>query len=190
VGASGRLLGALRSWAEIGWWGLVAPRLSESRPLVVLQAVVLRTGVGGEEVLLSVRHDLHGWELPGGTLEPGEECDAALRRELREETGIDVAVEARVGDYVRAGFRPHTARVYRCRVVGGRLEASSETPLVRWFPVYSLPSTLFPWYAEPLRDALRRLPEPVQRFERQGLGAVIAGMRIDLRMRLSDDRAL
>jgi len=191
VGRLGRLSGALRSWAEIGWWGLVSPRLSETTPLVVLQAVVLRAGAGGhEEVLLSVRHDLHGWELPGGTLEPGEDCEDALRRELREETGIDVEVDAHVGDYVRTGFRPHTARVFRCRGSGGRLEASAETPLVRWFPVTRLPGTLFPWYRVPLQDALRRLPSPVERCERQGIAAVIAGMRIDLRMRLSDDRAL
>ena len=61
-------------------------------------------------------------------------------------------------------------------------------PAVRWFERGSLPNTLFPWFRTPLDDALRG-GEPVVRHEYQGVRAVLAGMSIDLRMRLSDDRA-
>ena len=183
-GRLAQLLAAAPAWARIAAFGLLAPRV-ERRALVVQQAVVLSE----QGVLLALRGDLRGGELPGGNAHPGEPDEAALRREVREETGLRVEVEARVGDYVRTGFRPHVARVWRCRPVGGSLRPSAETPQVAWFDPAALPDTLFPWYREPLADALARRPAPVERCERLGVGAVWAGMRIDLRMRLSGDRA-
>ena len=99
---------------------------------------------------------------------------------MEEETGLAVEVEARVGDYHRTGFRPHTARVYRCRAVGGALRGSSESAAVAWFDPIALPGTLFPWFRGPLADALAELPEPVEVRERQGWRHVAAGMAIDL----------
>lgn len=181
------LLRAVASHLRTAWWGLVAPVLSETEPLQVVQAVVLRESSGAREVLLSVRSDLHGWELPGGQLEPGEAFEAGLVREVREETGLHVAIERPVGSYVRTGFRPHTALVYTCSVVGGELRPSHETPVLRWFPCGAPPDGLFPWYRKPLEDALAGWPEPVERHEHQGLAAVVAGFRIDLQMRRSGE---
>jgi 8-oxo-dGTP pyrophosphatase MutT (NUDIX family) len=174
---------ALLVYSRTAWWGLVAPRLIEREPLVVAQAVIVRESNGTAEILLSVRSDVKGWELPGGTPEPGETIQQALVREVREETGLDVAVTGHVGDYVRTGFRPHTAQVYACRVIGGRLQSSRETPVVRWFDTNRLPDTLFPWYREPIADSFAGRAEPVQRLEHQGLGAIWAGIRTDVKMR-------
>jgi 8-oxo-dGTP pyrophosphatase MutT (NUDIX family) len=173
-----RLVGALPSYAKLAWWGLVAPRIGEREPLVVVQAVIL----GAEGVLLAERRDLRGWELPGGAPLPGESDEAALRREVREETGLELALRRHVGDYVRSGFRPHTARVYLCEPVGGRPGPGDDTLRVRFFDPAAPPPTLFPWYRTPLADALAGGP-PVRRREHQGLGAIWAGLRIDLRMR-------
>ncbi len=183
---AGELAGAFASYLRIAWWGLAAPRFARGRRLRVLQAVVIeRSG----EVLLSIRSDLRGWELPGGTPEFGETGKGALKREVLEETGLEVEVVRHVGDYRRSGFRPHTARVYLCRPVRGEIRPSRETRAVRWFRPDRLPSTLFPWYRKPLQDALQEHPEAVVRDEWQGLSRVLAGLAIDLRMRLSDDRA-
>jgi len=176
---------AIPTYVRIAWWGMASPRLIEREPLVVYQGVVWRDG----RVALAVRNDLRGWELPGGNAHPGEDPEAALRRELREELGLEISVERHVGDYVRSGFRPHTARVYRCRVDGGELRPSTETPVVRWFDVGQLPDTLFPWYRGPLADALDDGREPVERHEHQGLESIWSGLTIDLRMRLSGDAA-
>jgi 8-oxo-dGTP diphosphatase len=195
-GRFGRLWGGLADYAQNGWWGIVAPRVSESRPLVISQAVILRSAAGspnqsddGEtrtlplEVLLSLRSDLFGWELPGGTPEEDEEAEETLLREVREETGFEVAVDRHVGDWTRTGFRPHIARVYRCRVVAGQLTPSSETPRVGWFSVDALPDGFFPWYLAPLARALPGTAEPVVMSESQGLRTIWQAMKIDLGMR-------
>lgn len=183
--ALGRLLGIVPSYARIAWWGVIAPRVRGEGPLLVQQAVIVDQG----RVLLSVRADLRGWELPGGNPEPGESDQQCLCREVLEETGLEVAVVRHVGDYERTGFLPHMARVYRCAVTGGTPRPSRETPRVRWFALDALPETLLPWYREPLADALAEATQPVLRRERQGLGAILAGAWIDLRMRLTDHRA-
>ena len=184
-GLARRLLPVLPRYARLAWWGLVSPRWGDRETLRVLQAVVQ----SASGVLLSVRSDLRGWELPGGNPRPGESDEAALRREVREETGLAVEPLRRVGDYVRTGFRPHTARVYLCRVAGGRLRPSRETPRLRWFEPRALPTTLFPWYRAPIEDALAPPAAPVLRREFQGVRRVLQGMAIDLRMRVSNDRA-
>jgi 8-oxo-dGTP pyrophosphatase MutT (NUDIX family) len=192
-GRAHQLLRAFVIYYRLAWWGLARPRIGESHPLTVTQAVILREHSGVREVLLSVRSDLRGWELPGGTPERDEDLAGALKREVREETGLRVDVGRHVGDYVRSGFRPHTARVHLCRVIGGTLRPSRETPVVRWFACGALPDTLFPWYHAPLMDALDKAvggdAPPLRSEEHQGIAAIWAGLRIDLRMRLSGDRA-
>jgi 8-oxo-dGTP diphosphatase len=176
--AAGRLAQGLASYARIAWWGLASPRLVERTPLVLAQAIVR----DGDRVLLALRDDLWGWELPGGTVEPGESSEDALVREVREETGVEVRVERRVGDYVRTGFRPHRACVFEARPEAGEPRPGPETLAVRWFALDALPDDLFAWYREPLADAQKPGP-PVERRERQGLAAIAGAMRIDLRRR-------
>jgi len=74
----GRIL--IRSVLQPYW------RLTRSQTLGV-QAVVVEKG---SRVLL-IRHSyVRGWHLPGGGVERGESCLAALRRELKEEAGIQI----------------------------------------------------------------------------------------------------
>ena len=181
-GRAGRLWGGLQVYARIAWWGLISPRVSESRPLVIAQAVILRDGPP-RQLLLSIRSDLFGWELPGGTLEVGEMSVEAVVREVAEETGLDVEPVAHVGDWVRSGFRPHTARVYLCRVVGGFEAPSHETPRLSWFDVDVPPDELFPWYHEPIREALAPREGPFEGEDMHGIATIWRAMKIDLAMR-------
>jgi ADP-ribose pyrophosphatase YjhB (NUDIX family) len=177
AGRLGLLLRAPRDWLGIAAWGARAPAQG-THPLV--QGVV----EGEAGVLLALRRELRGWELPGGRAEPGEDERAALVREIREETGLAVEPGELVGTYRRRGFAAHRARVYRCRVLGGALRPSADTPAVAWFDPRALPDTLFPWFRTPLLDALGPGPFPLERDERLGPAAIVAGLRIDLRSRL------
>lgn len=185
AGLARRLAGVLPNYLSTGLLAMSRHLPGLRTPLVIVQAVVL----SDEGVLLAVRVDPRGWELPGGNPERGEDDETALVREVREETGVEIEVGRMIGEYHRSGFLPHVARVYRCWPVGGAIEPSHETPRVRWWKRQAIPDTLFPWCRQPLRDALDDLSDPVLRYQHQGLSEVIASVRIDLRMRLSDDRA-
>ncbi len=106
-------------------------------PLIGVGAVV----VDGERVLLVRRgHEpLKGrWSLPGGLIELGEKLEAAVIREVKEETGLLVEpVELielldrihREGDRIRYHY---VIADYLCRVTGGNLQAASDADEVRW----------------------------------------------------------
>ena len=156
-----------------------------SRQLEVVHAVIFRK----DKILFALRAHLRGWELPGGSLLPGESEETALIREVKEETGLEVTVERKVGSYRRTGLVPHKASVFRCRVDSGLMTPSEETPHLAWFRLQELPSTLFPWFRSELVDALANYEEEVNRIESQGLKVVMAAIWIDLAMRFSGDRA-
>ncbi len=113
-------------------------------------------GVGGvvihrQRVLLIRRgaEPLKGhWSLPGGMLELGEELEEALRRELKEETGLDVEPLAMltVFDRIMRGgpdgrrVRYHYVIVdYVCRWQGGRLAPASDVLDACWVRREDLP---------------------------------------------------
>jgi 8-oxo-dGTP diphosphatase len=175
-GRAGLLLRAPLDWLEIVGWG--ARRHGHEERQLVQGVVQSEAGV-----LLALRRELRGWELPGGRAGSGEAELAALVREIREETGLVVEPLELVGTYRRHGFAAHRARVYRCRVAGGSLRPSADTPAVAWFRESALPGTLFPWFRGPLLDALGPGPRPVERDEQLGLAAIAAGLRIDLASR-------
>jgi ADP-ribose pyrophosphatase YjhB (NUDIX family) len=175
------LASAVPDWLWTAWLGFFGARLG--RRVEIVQAVILR----GDAVLLSVRRDLRGWEIPGGNVDPGESAEEALRREVLEETGVEVAIEALSGVYHRTGFLPHRARVYRCRAVAGALQPSDETPRVAWWPTSSLPADLLPWCRAPVADALAGAAEPAERTEHQGVRQILESARIDLAARLRGD---
>ena len=172
------------------WWGFVSSRVGP--PLGVVHGVVTRAAaVGGRELLLAVRVEPRGWELPGGHLEPGETLRDGLAREILEETGLSVEVGELTGVYHRTGFLPHTASVFLCIESAGTLRPSAETPRLRWWPAESLPRTLFPWLRRPLEDALAHEAGgvPAERTDHQGLARILEAAKIDLSMRLTDDES-
>lgn len=76
--------------------------LTPGRDLLLVVGAALIDGTGRVLVQQRPADKQHGglWEFPGGKVEPGETPESALVRELNEELGIEVAVDA----LVPAGF--------------------------------------------------------------------------------------
>jgi 8-oxo-dGTP diphosphatase len=122
------------------------------RPLVGVGGVVISNG----RALLIRRGGppLEGqWSIPGGMLEVGETLLEGVRRELHEETGVEVRVLDLIEVFERINFdaeqkaRYHFVVLdYLCEAVGGEARAGSDVTDVAWaspaeFGKYSLTET-------------------------------------------------
>jgi 8-oxo-dGTP diphosphatase len=118
---------------------------------VAAYAVVERRG----EVLLTHwrRGKMHGWTLPGGGIEAGEDPRETVVREVMEETGLSAKVGKLIGVDSRVMVREdvskdqnpelHTIRiVYRASVNDGPLvnEVDGSSDEARWIPLRELHS--------------------------------------------------
>jgi 8-oxo-dGTP diphosphatase len=115
-------------------------------PIIGVGAVIVERG----RVLL-VRRDtepLRGeWSVPGGMLELGEKLRDGVRREVQEETGIEVET-GDVLDVFDSIFTDTLGRTqyhyvlidYLCRPLGGEPRAGSDVSDVRWVSAEALPA--------------------------------------------------
>lgn len=94
------------------------------------------TAVDSEGRVLMLRRQkepwLGLWSMPGGKMEVGEHPDAAMKREFREETGLDVEIERFCGalsELIPENSSHFVIYLFQVRVVGGELKESGEGPL-------------------------------------------------------------
>jgi len=101
---------------------------------------------GGDHVVLTRRciEPFCGlWVMPGGKIDHGESILAALRREVREEVGLEVHVDGLVDVYEHVGIGPagdhYVILYYRARPVGHELcPNGAEVTEARWVPAAEL----------------------------------------------------
>jgi 8-oxo-dGTP diphosphatase len=128
------------------WHALAGPLqwralwLSQAKFMVAVAGVVFDE----RDRVLLLRHRFWpegSWGLPGGYVQRGETLEAALARELREETGAALA-DVRLLRVV-SGYRLRVEVFYSARLTGGlrRLDPA-EVLAAEFFPMAALPSGL------------------------------------------------
>ncbi len=131
--------------------------MGESTPAHDVVAAVLVEA--GRVLLCHRRTDLTWypdvWDLPGGHVEPGESPAEALRRECREELGVDVVEAPRLAQVREDDLRLSVFLVSRCDGQP-RNAAPEEHDELRWFAAGELDELALadPRYARLLRDAM------------------------------------
>lgn len=124
-----------------------------TRPIILAGAVVAVTDECGR-ILLQKRRDVL-WGLPGGLLELGESTEEAARREVWEETGLEIGKLELVDVFSGKKYfvrLPNGDQYYPVTVVyltrdirGGELKEDGEESLeVKFFPLHELPNELSP----------------------------------------------
>ena len=116
-----------------------------------------------ENTILLVQHQKDGrtyWLLPGGGVDSGESLAEALQREVKEETGFDIAVGdiALVNDTLPPDKHRHIVNIcFYAEILGGNLSKGDEPRLkdVKFVPVSDLLDLdLIPDLREPLAALL------------------------------------
>lgn len=115
---------------------------SKTEHQVSAGGVVCRATDGYMEVALCGRLSPPLWALPKGTPDPGESMEQTALREVEEETGLKVSIQAPLGaihySFVRTqdDTQCHkTVHFYLMKPVGGDISLHDpEFDLVRWFP--------------------------------------------------------
>lgn len=114
--------------------------------------VIIERG-DGKIVLIHRRNSPQGWALPGGFIDYGERAEAAARREVREECGVDVVLTDLLGVYSAPDRDPrhHTMSIVYVGRSKDLLDPGDDAGMAREFGMEDLPDLVFD-HAQILRD--------------------------------------
>jgi len=130
-------------------------------PLVAVDCIL--ADPTGRVLLVERRFPPPGWALPGGFVDPGESLEQAVRREMREETSLELSACAQFHAYSepsRDPRHPMVSVVFVGRATGSP-QAGDDAGDTRFFGLDALPDKLAFDHRAILDDFARgRYPRP------------------------------
>jgi 8-oxo-dGTP pyrophosphatase MutT (NUDIX family) len=122
---------------------IAALRQKVGHDFLLLPSVTVLVFDAEDRVLLVKHHNNEVWVAPGGAIEPDETPEAAAQREMKEETGYEVEIDAILGTYGGPQFRitysngdqvGYVMSLYKARIIGGNPTPDGQEILdVRFF---------------------------------------------------------
>ena len=116
--------------------------VSPSFEVQVVGAAVVDSLVAPTRMLVAQRSEPQTvagmWEFPGGKVEPGESCEQALVRELKEELGVQARLGAEVPGAYPQGWRLSerlAMRVFFAEILSGTPDTLEDHSALRWMPL-------------------------------------------------------
>lgn len=121
-------------------------------PTHYVSVAALVTNDKGE--ILLINSPWRGWEYPGGLIEPGETFQEALKREVREEAGVEIEITGFVG--ICKNIEKDIVNIdFTARYIGGELKTSEESTEVVWAsPQQAMEMITFPLTKKRLSNML------------------------------------
>ncbi len=104
-------------------------------------------------ILLCHRKDHDLWNLPGGALESGEAPWDGVKREVKEETGLDVKVTKLAGVYSKPD-KDDMVFSFECKIIGGQITLNDEADQIEYFEIEKFPANTVPKQVERIQDFL------------------------------------
>ena len=113
-------------------------------PILTVDGIILKDN----KILLTKRviHPFQGyWVLPGGHVDYGERVEEALRREMKEETGVSLKIKKLFGVYSDPKRDPRyhtTSVVYLCEKGAEKIKLNQESSEFKYFSFKNLPQKI------------------------------------------------
>lgn len=107
------------------------------------------------QILLTKRKDFPIWDLPGGRWEKGETLEDCAIRETEEETGYNIQIKRKIGEYFQPQF-DDMQFLFMGELKGGiPIEEGPETAKVEWFSSQNLPFHMVPNRRKQIKNFLK-----------------------------------
>lgn len=131
--------------------------MNYKNPALTVDGVIIKN----RKILLIKRKNKpfkNKWALPGGFVEYGERVEAAVVREINEETGLKTEIIKLVGVYSDPDRDPrgHTVSVvFLLDIIGGKLSNGDDACDAKFFHLEALPNLSFD-HEKIINDVIRR----------------------------------